>query len=96
MHERLQVSAERNRNVLRREPHDGGIEPVECSLGQRSSDLGSRPILSVFYDPLFREKVLAPQMFEPITSTPEQFAEFIRTEAQKWGKVARDAKLKVD
>jgi len=40
--------------------------------------------------------ILAPQLFEPITSSPEQFAEFIRTEAQEWGKVARDAKLKVD
>lgn len=50
----------------------------------------------VFNNPLFREKLLAPQLFEPITSSPEQFAEFIRTEAQKWGKVARDAKLKVN
>ena len=50
----------------------------------------------VFNDPAFREKILAPQLFEPITSSPEQFAEFIRTEAQKWGKVARDAKLRVD
>jgi tripartite-type tricarboxylate transporter receptor subunit TctC len=50
----------------------------------------------VFNDPLFREKILAPQLFEPITSSPEQFAEFVRTEAQKWGKVARDAKLRID
>jgi tripartite-type tricarboxylate transporter receptor subunit TctC len=51
---------------------------------------------SVFYDPLFREKLLAPQLFEPITGSPEQFTEFVRNEALKWGKVARDAKLKID
>jgi len=50
----------------------------------------------LFNDPAFREKLLAPQLFEPITSSPEQFAGFIRAEAQKWGKVARDAKLRVD
>ena len=50
----------------------------------------------VFNEPAFREKLLAPQLFEPITSSPEQFAEFIRTEALKWSKVVRDAKVRVD
>lgn len=50
----------------------------------------------VFNDPAFQEKLLAPQFFEPITSSPEQFAEFIRTESLKWGKVVRDAKVRVD
>ena len=50
----------------------------------------------IFNDAAFREKILAPQLFEPITSSPEQFAEFVRVEALKWGKVVRDAKVKID
>ena len=34
--------------------------------------------------------------FEIVTSTPEQFAEFTRTEIQKWGKLVKAAGLKVD
>jgi tripartite-type tricarboxylate transporter receptor subunit TctC len=33
---------------------------------------------------------------EAISSTPEQFGAFIRDEVQKWGKVVREAKVKVD
>jgi tripartite-type tricarboxylate transporter receptor subunit TctC len=34
--------------------------------------------------------------FEIVTSTPEQFATFTRTEIQKWGKIVKAAGLKVD
>ena len=34
--------------------------------------------------------------FEVVTSSPEQFAEFTRTEIQKWGKLVKAAGLKVD
>jgi len=50
----------------------------------------------VVAEPAFRERFLAPQMFEPIVSPPEKFAEFLRAETQKWGKVIRDANLKAD
>lgn len=50
----------------------------------------------VFSDPAFREKILAPGLLEPITSSPEQFAQFVRAEGQRWGRVARDVKLKMD
>jgi tripartite-type tricarboxylate transporter receptor subunit TctC len=33
---------------------------------------------------------------DPITSTPDQLAEYSRTEIKKWGKVARDAGVKVE
>jgi len=33
---------------------------------------------------------------EPRTSTPEEFADYIRQEIAKWGKVVRDANLKAD
>ena len=34
--------------------------------------------------------------FEPLSSTPEQFAEFIKTEIVRWGKVIKEAKLSVE
>jgi len=54
--------------------------------------------LPAFYaeDPAFRERFLAPHMFDPLTSSPEQFAEFLKSETRKWGKVIRDANLKAD
>jgi tripartite-type tricarboxylate transporter receptor subunit TctC len=47
-------------------------------------------------EPSFHEKFLAPQLFEPMTSTPAAFANFLKGETQKWGKVIRDAHIKVD
>jgi tripartite-type tricarboxylate transporter receptor subunit TctC len=34
--------------------------------------------------------------FEPLSSTPEKFAEFIKMETVRWGKVIRDVNLSVD
>lgn len=34
--------------------------------------------------------------YEPMSSTPEQFAEFIKTEIVRWGKVIREANVKID
>src|SRR5688572_4331722 len=44
-------------------------------------------IQKVFADPDFREKFLDRALLDPITGSPEQFAEFIRLEAAKWSKV---------
>lgn len=43
-----------------------------------------------------REKFLAPNIFEPMAGSPEQFSAFIKAEAKKWGQVVRDAKVKLD
>jgi len=50
----------------------------------------------ILADPEFRERFLAPQMFEPFTNSPEQFGDFLSAETQKWGKVIHDANLKAD
>lgn len=50
----------------------------------------------VFADPTFREKLLAPQMFQSMVTEPEPFAAFIRAEQAKWAKVIRDAGLKIE
>jgi len=50
----------------------------------------------IFDDPGFREKFLAPSFIFSITSSPEAFAERIRIESAKWGKLIRDANLKAE
>jgi tripartite-type tricarboxylate transporter receptor subunit TctC len=50
----------------------------------------------IFNDPAFRDKFLAPNFIFSIVSSPEAFAERIRRESAKWGKVIRDANVKVD
>jgi len=47
-------------------------------------------------DPLFREKFLAPQMFEPMASTPEAFTDYINAQKRKWAEVIRAQKLSID
>jgi len=47
-------------------------------------------------DPAFRARFLEPQMFEPLVSPPEQFAAFLTAETHKWGKVIREANVRVD
>jgi tripartite-type tricarboxylate transporter receptor subunit TctC len=50
----------------------------------------------ILADPDFREKFLAPQMFEPMATSPEEFADFIKAQTQKWGKVIHEQKLSID
>ncbi len=50
----------------------------------------------IFDDPMFRDKFLAPSFIFSIVSSPEAFAERIRSESAKWGKVIRDAGVKVE
>jgi tripartite-type tricarboxylate transporter receptor subunit TctC len=50
----------------------------------------------IFADPSFREKFLDPAVTFSIASAPEQFAERMRADLAKWGKVIKDANLKVE
>jgi tripartite-type tricarboxylate transporter receptor subunit TctC len=50
----------------------------------------------VFNDPQFAEKMLAPSFIYPIASSPEEFAERIRRDNDKWRKVISDAEIKVE
>jgi tripartite-type tricarboxylate transporter receptor subunit TctC len=50
----------------------------------------------IFNDAQFREKVLAPSFIYSIVSAPEDFAERIRRDSEKWGKVIRDANIKAE
>jgi tripartite-type tricarboxylate transporter receptor subunit TctC len=53
-------------------------------------------VRQVFEESEFREKFLAVNMFEPMTSSPEQFSAFIKSDAQKWRNVIDTAKVKLD
>ncbi|MEA2997607.1 MAG: hypothetical protein QOG74_3156 [Alphaproteobacteria bacterium] len=50
----------------------------------------------IFGDATFREKFLAPNMIFSIAGSPEQFAARIGTDYAKWGKVIKDANVKVE
>ncbi len=53
-------------------------------------------VRKIFSDQTFRQKFLEPQFMEPMTSSPEEFAEYIRTDAQKWSRVMRAANVKIE
>ena len=43
----------------------------------------------------FRDRFLTPNLYEPMSGSPEQFAEQIHVDAERWQKVIRDAKLAI-
>ena len=55
----------------------------------------NKDLIKVISDPAFAHQYLTAQALEPITGTPEEFAAFIRAEKKKWGKVVRDANIKL-
>ena len=44
----------------------------------------------------FRDRFLIPNLYEPMPGSPEQFAEDIRRDSERWQKVIRDAKLAIE
>ncbi len=53
-------------------------------------------VAKILADPQFREKFLAPQMFESMASSPEEFADYIKAQTRKWAKVIREQKLSIE
>jgi tripartite-type tricarboxylate transporter receptor subunit TctC len=53
-------------------------------------------VQKLFADPAFRERVIVPNMFESMVSSPEQFAAFIKRDSEKWSKVLREANIRID
>jgi len=53
-------------------------------------------VATILADPQFREKFLAPQMFEPMASTPEAFADYIGAQRRKCAEVIRAQKLSIE
>jgi tripartite-type tricarboxylate transporter receptor subunit TctC len=53
-------------------------------------------VRALFADPEVRKTFMAPQFFESLVDTPAELAGFLDAEAKKWGKVIRDANIKVE
>jgi tripartite-type tricarboxylate transporter receptor subunit TctC len=53
-------------------------------------------VTNLLNDPTFRERIMTPQMFESMASTPEEFARYIKSETQNWAKVIQEQKLTVE
>ena len=53
-------------------------------------------VRKLFADEAFRKRAIEPNMFEPMVSTPEEFAGYIKRDSAKWSKVLRDANIKID
>jgi tripartite-type tricarboxylate transporter receptor subunit TctC len=50
----------------------------------------------LFADAAFRERFVVPYLYEVMTSSPDDFAAFLRIETERWAKVVRDANLRID
>jgi len=50
----------------------------------------------ILADPEVRRTIIAPQFFESIAGSPEQLAGYLKSEAEKWSRVIRDARIKAE
>jgi tripartite-type tricarboxylate transporter receptor subunit TctC len=53
-------------------------------------------VKKILADPMFQEKFMAPQMFESMASSPEEFSQYIHAEIPRWAKVIREQKLVIE
>jgi tripartite-type tricarboxylate transporter receptor subunit TctC len=53
-------------------------------------------VIKIFNDPAFRARFLEPQLFESMAGSPNEFADYIKAERDKWSGVIRDANLKLE
>ncbi len=52
-------------------------------------------VQKILNDPAFQQKFMAPQLFESMASSPEEFKSFIKSETANWAKVIREQKLEI-
>ena len=91
-------------------PPGGGTDTLGRAIGQKLGEslgqtivLDNRPgaganigaEIAAHAVPDFKER-LAASGFEPETSTPDEFTQYMRSEVAKWGKVVKAANLKVE
>jgi tripartite-type tricarboxylate transporter receptor subunit TctC len=53
-------------------------------------------VQKILNEPQFRERFMAPQMFESMASSPEEFAQRVKAETKLWAKVVREQNLKIE
>jgi tripartite-type tricarboxylate transporter receptor subunit TctC len=52
-------------------------------------------VREVIAQPAIQQQFVTKQLYEPMTSSPEEFAQFIKSETQRWAKVIREQNLKI-
>jgi tripartite-type tricarboxylate transporter receptor subunit TctC len=52
-------------------------------------------VRQIIAEPAIQQQFIARQLYEPMTSSPEEFAQFVKSETQRWGKVIREQKLQI-
>jgi tripartite-type tricarboxylate transporter receptor subunit TctC len=52
-------------------------------------------VRQIIAEPAIQEQFVKKQLYEPMTSSPEEFAQYIKTETQRWGKVIREQNLQI-
>jgi len=68
---------------------------VPAATPKEIVDLLYKEIAKAVAQPDVKEK-LATLGFNPIANAPDEFAARIKAEIEKWGKVVRDAKLRIE
>jgi tripartite-type tricarboxylate transporter receptor subunit TctC len=68
---------------------------VPAGTPKEIADLLYREIVKIVHEPDVQEK-FATLGFDPIANSPDEFAAEIKVEIAKWGKVIKDANIKVD
>ena len=53
-------------------------------------------VRKVLSDPVFEQRFMAPQMFESIATSPEEFSQNIKTETARWAKVIHEQNLVIE
>jgi tripartite-type tricarboxylate transporter receptor subunit TctC len=53
-------------------------------------------VRKLFAEQAFLDRAVTPNMFEPMVSSPEEFAAFIKKDSEKWSRVLRAANIKID
>jgi tripartite-type tricarboxylate transporter receptor subunit TctC len=53
-------------------------------------------VRKILDDPAFQQRFMAPQMFESMASSPEEFAGYVKAEIPRWAKVIREQKLVIE
>jgi tripartite-type tricarboxylate transporter receptor subunit TctC len=47
-------------------------------------------VAKILAEPAFQQRIMAPQMFESMASSPEEFSQYIKSEIPRWAKVIRE------
>ena len=56
----------------------------------------SADVQHVLTSPEFKEKFLDPNYLQPLIGAPDAFSRYVEADAEKWGKVIRNAKITIE